>query len=369
MDRVLNDPTVTAVVIILVIIVVAIVIGVLLRSRAGGRSASSTAQVSQPRPVDVDLARTVHQQATAIRRWLMNERFTEVLIPHLSSAKSVPFIPVFRFESSTDRRTSGSLAVGGAYYLAQLAPEVGRVYSMSSSFRAQEPQGPVSYNTLFEFRYLEMRREGAFEDALAAAESLLTSVITDLVAAPHILPDERITALQQVHPPFPRLTYAQAVERVHGRPGEELTLKQHLELVAAFGSQPVFVTRIPVDVQPRFVDFRLDPGRTTYSFDLIVPFAGEIMTGGELEIDEQVLTKQLTESRFIQELIRQGGSTALLRPYISSIARLGSPHIQVVVGFERVTQFMRGLNRIDQATVFANSAVVPPIDLGAMVPK
>jgi aspartyl/asparaginyl-tRNA synthetase len=87
------------------------------------------------------------------------------------------------------------------------------------------------------------------------------------------------------------------------------------------------------------------------SFVLLAPFAGNVLSGGELETNYEAMNHQTSRSGFLRELVRIGSDRDQLESYMQAVARLTTPHYKVAGGFERMTQFLLGTERIENATL------------------
>ncbi len=145
------------------------------------------------------------------------------------------------------------------------------------------------------------------------------------------------------------MPFDEAIKKIGLKPHREFDLNSSLQLVKTFGSTPVFLTHHPIDYDPCFTDLRQDSTGRVLSRDLLFPFSGEVLTGGELETNEGALSKQVKESRFLRELIRLGGSEEQLTAYVKIVSSLDGPHFKMGFGSERLTQFLVGTNDISKA--------------------
>jgi aspartyl/asparaginyl-tRNA synthetase len=299
-------------------------------------------------PVNADVARIISRQATATRSWLGQQGFVEIFPPHLTRVKQRPFMPTFRV-GAPDLDFDGSLRVSANYFLAQTLSELRRAYAVTTTFRPAQDTRP---SALTEFQLGELWREGDFETLLDFAESFLRSLIESLLDTSSPLSVARARELEKIRFPLPRVTYQEVVKRVGGEPGESLSGQQQSALLRTFDSSPVFITHFPADSDPCFTDMREDPDKGVRAFELRAPWAGELMSGGELETDMQALSRQVKRSRFLKELVRVGGTEEQLSAYLHAIARLAPPQSRMAFGFERLTQFLTGAETIEKASLF-----------------
>jgi aspartyl/asparaginyl-tRNA synthetase len=314
--------------------------------------------------VDVNLAKVISRQMGSIRSWLAAEDFTEIFVPHLTRVKRRPFIPTFGV-SSAELNFDGALRASSSYFMAEALSDLKKVYTIATRFRA-EPTDGTSH--LPEFQLGEIWSAGSFEDFFKTAEGLLSSVIGSLLDKSSSLPVARARELEKIRFPLARVPFNEATKRVGLEPHQDFDFQSALQLVKAHGA-PVFVTHPPIEYDPCHTDLRHTSNGTSLGADLLFPYTGEVMTGGELETDEQTLSRQIKRSRFLRELIRIGGTESQLDPYIQALSRLDGPHIKLGFSFERLTQFLIGAEEISNAALFpvstrrqANGLIIVVID-------
>jgi len=154
--------------------------------------------------------------------------------------------------------------------------------------------------------------------------------------------------IPKLKPPFPRITYTEAVEKIKQRMprfewGRDLGYEEEKVLTDEFDS-PFFVTRYPKGVKAFYhMPDPKDP-RVTLSVDLLAPEGyGEITGGGQrTHITEQLLARIKEEN---------------LNPddykWYTELRRFGTvPHSGFGMGIERVVAWVCGLEHIRDAIPF-----------------
>ena len=204
-------------------------------------------------PGALDLARTISRQVSAVRRVFEDEGFLEVFVPHLTRNRAIPFRSTFQV-SAPELNFVGALRVGAAYFLAEMISQLKRAYTISTSFRADVTPG----SKLAEFQMVEAWSDGNFNDARQLAESLLRRQIRAVVAEPALARSGRARQLESIKFPLRSVTYAEAMERTGLKAGQRTTSTVAKQIVEAFGSEPMFVTHLPEDVDTGFIDIRQD---------------------------------------------------------------------------------------------------------------
>jgi aspartyl/asparaginyl-tRNA synthetase len=298
-----------------------------------------------PIVVDPGLATIINYQASAVRQLFREQDFLEIFPPHLTTVQQVPFRSLFQV-TSPESNFVGSLRVGAAYFLAHTISRLHRAYTLNTSFRADAAPG----TGLVEFHMLEAWSEGNFVDAQQLAEDLLSAQIRAVLAKSAALPSERARQLRAIKFPLRSVPYEEAMREAGLEIGLRTTPDVAKKIVEALGSEPIFVTDFPEDVDHSFTDVRLDRGHHL-SFVLLAPFAGNVLSGGELETNYEAMNHQTSRSGFLRELVRIGSDRDQLESYMQAVARLTTPHYKVAGGFERMTQFLLGTERIENATL------------------
>jgi asparaginyl-tRNA synthetase len=245
----------------------------------------------------------------------------------------------------------------------QLEAEIGalalsKVYTFGPTFRAENSN---TSRHLAEFWMVEP--EVAFCDLAGLAdlaEDFLKSVFRSVLES---CPDDmdffntRIdkTVLETlnhvIETPFERITYTEAVEILEksGRSfeypvawGSDLQSEHERFLSEEHIGRPVVVTDYPKKIKA-FYMYLNDDERTVAALDVLVPKVGEIIGGSQREHRHDVLLRRIDE----QGLERD--------PYwwYLDLRRHGTvPHAGFGLGFERVVQFMTGMENIRDVSPF-----------------
>ena len=223
-----------------------------------------------------------------------------------------------------------------------------RVFEIGPIFRAEEHNTPRHLNEATSVDF-----EGAFFDA-DAAMSLVETVV---IAAYEAVADECQTALATLgiegfeppSGPFPRLTYADAIDRINatGALADELTWGDDLPTEAertlgeAMGEH-YFITAWPSAIKPFYImDTEADAAVST-GFDLMHPQM-ELVSGGQREHRYDALV-----AGFEQQGLDPGQFE-----YYTEMFRYGMPpHAGWAIGGERLLMTMLGLDNIREAVLF-----------------
>jgi len=157
-----------------------------------------------------------------------------------------------------------------------------------------------------------------------------------------------IEPLKAIRPPFKRMTYAQAIDKLRAQNYEiswgcDLGAPEERALTAE-ETVPVFVTNYPKECKAFYMKEDEEDNRTYACADLLAPAGfGEIIGGSERETDLGKLVARMQE---------QGIAMGPYEWYLD-LRRYGSvPHSGFGLGVERVVKFVCGLEHIRDAVPF-----------------
>jgi asparaginyl-tRNA synthetase len=243
----------------------------------------------------------------------------------------------------------GYLAQTAQLYLEAMLSPHERVYSLTTSFRAEKSRTP---RHLTEYQHLEVELAWCDLDGLMDfIERMMTSVCHAIAER---RPDE-LRALGRppaellaIRPPFPRLSYTDAIARLAAQGfsvawGADLGTAEERALTIE-AKQPLFVTRYPREVKAFYMARTPDDLRTVEATDLLGPEGyGEIVGAScrETNIDRLV------------ERIREIGAKPEEYEWYLDLRRHGNvPHAGFGIGVERLLRWMLRLEHIREATPF-----------------
>jgi asparaginyl-tRNA synthetase len=155
--------------------------------------------------------------------------------------------------------------------------------------------------------------------------------------------------LENVKPPFPRITYDEAVELLHreGFPefewGEDFGAPHETKIAESF-DKPVFITHYPTKVKAFYM--KPDPNRpeVVLCADLIAPEGyGEIIGGSQRIDDPQLLEQRYQEHNLPKEAYA----------WYLDLRKYGSvPHSGFGLGLERTVAWICGLDHVRETIPF-----------------
>lgn len=282
----------------------------------------------------------------AIQDWLDGQGFTLVDPPILTPSACEGTTTLF---STRYFDEEAFLTQSGQLYMEAAAMALGRVYSFGPTFRAEKSK---TRRHLIEFWMIEP--EMAFtehEESLRIQEELVSHVVQHVLRAcrDELKTIGRDTApLERVKPPFPRITYDEAVELLNreGMPfewGEDFGAPHETKIAESF-DKPVFVTHYPTKVKAFYM--KPDPARpeVVLCADLIAPEGyGEIIGGSQRIDDPELLRQRFVEHRLPREAYE----------WYLDLRRYGTvPHSGFGLGLERTVAWICGLDHVRETIPF-----------------
>ena len=250
------------------------------------------------------------------------------------------------------------LTVSGQLQAEIFALSHGLVYTFGPTFRAENSN---TSRHLAEFWMLEPEMafcdlRGNMEVAEAMIKSLVATALTectaDLELFEQFIAKGLIEKLTQVRDrPFVHLTYTEAVAELErsGRAfefpvqwGIDLQAEHERYLCEEVAKAPVIVTNYPEKIKPFYM--RLDDdGRTVAAMDILVAGIGELVGGSQREERLDVLAARMAAAGLDLEQYS----------WYLDLRRFGSvPHAGFGLGFERLVQFVTGMQNIREVIPF-----------------
>ncbi len=241
------------------------------------------------------------------------------------------------------------LTQSGQLYNEATAAALGRVYCFGPTFRAEKSK---TRRHLTEFWMLEP--EAAYldlEGCIVLAEGLVARVVRRVRErrGPELAALGRDTAvLERVEPPFPRITYDDAVSHLRSQGfsitwGDDFGGDEETAISKLF-DRPVFVHRYPVQCKAFYM--QPDPARpeVVLGADLLAYEGyGEIVGGGERIHDRALLERRLREQNLPAEEYA----------WYVDLRRYGSvPHSGFGIGIERTVAWICGLEHVRETIPF-----------------
>ncbi len=243
------------------------------------------------------------------------------------------------------------LTQSGQLYMEAAAMALGKVYCFGPTFRAEksktrrhltefwmvEPE--VAYMDLDgDMQLMEEFVSFVVQAALARHERELVSVL-----------ERDVEKLRKVQPPFPRITYTEAVEVIQkaGHPmkwGDDIGGDEETVVASAY-DRPVMVHRYPAEMKAFY--FKKDPAepRVALGCDVLAPEGyGEIIGGGQREDDLATLEAAIATHGLPKDAFE----------WYLDVRRYGTvPHAGFGMGVERCVAWICGLHHVRETIPFA----------------
>ena len=282
----------------------------------------------------------------AIRNWLDGHGFLNVDTPILTPAACEGTSTLFETDYFGE---PAYLTQSGQLYNEATIGAFGKVYCFGPTFRAEKSK---TRRHLMEFWMVEPEMAFAdLEECMRVQEEFVSYIVQTALRerAPELDILERDTApLQRVQPPFPRISYDQAVEMLN-RGGVAITWGEdfgspHETYIAEQFDRPVFVHHYPSQCKAFYME--PEPGRPEVcrSVDLLAPEGyGEIIGGGE----------RMSRLDLLEEAIQRHNLPRQAYEWYLDLRRFGSvPHSGFGLGVERTVAWICGISHIRETIPF-----------------
>ncbi len=254
------------------------------------------------------------------------------------------------------------LAQTGQLYVESGMMSFGKVYCFGPTFRAEQSK---TRRHLTEFWMIEP--ELAFadqDDNMVLQENFVSAIVQRVLArrsADLATLGRDVTALANVKPPFPRISYDEAVERINTAAAAGTTVPPddkplpaivwgedfgapHETFLAAQFDRPVFVVNYPTAVKAFYMQPVEGRPEVVHCADLLAPEGyGEIIGGSQRIHDMQLLEARIREHGLDPEHYR----------WYLDLRRYGTvPHSGFGMGIERCTAWIAGTRHIRDTIAF-----------------
>ncbi|MEA2574981.1 MAG: asparaginyl-tRNA synthetase [Chloroflexia bacterium] len=239
-------------------------------------------------------------------------------------------------------------------HLEPLMRELGRVYSISRSFRAERR---IDDRHLAEFTLVEGEAAGwNLERTMGLMERLVVGMLryAATTASQHLTAlGVTPTAQARVSSPFARMTYDEAIISLQkmghfAEWGEDLANRHEIALTDMVGG-PLFVTHYPVGTRFFTMKVRRNDPRVVECCDLLMPGVGEVMGASETEHDHDLLQARFEASASVRQWLDLGGSTSDYAWYLDMHRSESLQQAGFGLGFERLVRYGCGLKSVAEA--------------------
>lgn len=241
------------------------------------------------------------------------------------------------------------LAQSGQLYGEAAAAAFGKVYCFGPTFRAEKSK---TRRHLMEFWMVEP--EVAFAelaDVMELAEAFLVMIVQRVLAKRQeelkVL-ERDVSKLEAITPPFPRVTYREAVDRLQKggsaiQSGDDFGAEDETLLSNEY-HKPLIVHRYPAAIKAFYMQSDPQQPDLAMCMDVLAPEGyGEIIGGGQRIHDYQTLLSRLQEHDLSEDAFR----------WYLDLRRYGSvPHAGFGMGIERAVAWICGLDHVRETIPF-----------------
>jgi len=293
------------------------------------------------------IMRVRHEVIRAIRDYLDSNGFTLVDTPIFTPAACEGTTTLFEVNYFDDEKVY--LTQSGQLYNEATAMAFGKTYCFGPAFRAERSK---TRRHLTEFWMVEPEMAYAtLEDVKRVAEEMICFVVARVLEhrRPELAVLEReISKLEAVQPPFPRISYDDAVRLLQEK-GSEIQWGGDFggadeTLISEEFDRPVMVDRYPAAVKAFYM--QPDPERPELALgvDILAPEGyGEIVGGGQRIHDLDLLLRRIEEHPLPAEAFE----------WYLDLRRYGSvPHGGFGMGVERCVSWICGLEHVRETIAF-----------------
>ena len=293
------------------------------------------------------ILRIRHEIIRAIRDYFDSNGFTLVDTPIFTPAACEGTTTLFEVDYFGDEKVY--LTQSGQLYNEATAMAFGKTYCFGPTFRAEKSK---TRRHLTEFWMVEPEMAYAtLEDVKRVAEELICFIVGRVLERRRreLETLERdIARLEAVKPPFPRISYNEAVAILQ-RKGSEIQWGGDFggtdeTLLSEEFDRPVMVDRFPAEIKAFY--FQPDEQRpeVVLGVDVLASEGyGEIVGGGQRIHDYDLLLRRIREHNLPQEAFE----------WYLDLRRYGTvPHAGFGMGVERTVAWICGLDHIRETIAF-----------------
>ena len=295
----------------------------------------------------VAIARVRHEVSQAIRDFFYERDFTLVDTPILTG--SIGEAAGHLFATQYFDLGTAYLAQTGQLYVEAAAAALGKVYCFVPTFRAEKSK---TRRHLTEFWMVEPEVAWNDSDAnMRLQEEFVSYIVARCLQRrkPELVELVRDTKpLERVQPPFPRISYSAAVEKLQSL-GSDMEWGRDLggdeeTLLAQQFDRPVLVHDYPKQVKAFYMKENPADPRTVLNNDMLAPEGyGEIIGGSQREDDYDKLLSRIRAEGLPEDAY---GWYLDLRKYGTFV------HAGFGLGVERTVSWICGIPHVREAIAF-----------------
>jgi len=287
-----------------------------------------------------------HEVIASAQQFLNQNGFLRIDSPILTPAACEGTTNLFETEYFEEK---AYLSQSGQLYNEADAMAFGKVYCFGPTFRAEKSK---TRRHLIEFWMLEPEMAWCDQEENQQVQEQLVSFIVQKVIEnrrPELdLLERDVKKLENIKPPFPRLSYDDAIEMLKAE-GHEVQWGDDFgapdeTLISNKFDRPVFVTNYPTSIKAFYMEPL--PGRpeVVKCADLLAPEGyGEIIGGSE----------RIHDPELMQERMRQHSLSDEAYGWYMQLRKYGTvPHSGFGIGIERTVAWITGSEHIREMIAF-----------------
>ena len=292
------------------------------------------------------IQRIRNELVKAIRDFFYERKFIQFDSPILTPSACEGTTTLFDIDYFGDK---AYLSQSGQLYNEVGAAALGKVYCFGPTFRAEKSK---TRRHLMEFWMVEP--EVAFLDLdgnMKLIEDFVSYIIQRVIknkAYELEILERNTERLKKVVPPFPRISYDEALEilKKKGKEipwGEDFGGDEETAISEEF-EKPVFVHRYPKECKAFYMKEDPENPKLSLSVDLLAPEGyGEIVGGGQREDDYNKLKERMKEAGIPKEPYR----------WYLDLRKYGTfPHSGFGLGIERTLAWIAGIHHVRETIPF-----------------
>ena len=233
----------------------------------------------------------------SIREFLNKEGFIDFDSPILTPSACEGTTTLFEIDYFGDKMY---LSQSGQLYVEAGALAFNKVYCFGPTFRAEKSK---TRRHLMEFWMVEPEMAFAtLEDIIYLAQNMISYLISKVLEDnlyELLILERDISKLENIKPPFYRITYKEAVELLNSKGinfefGQDFGAPEETVISESF-DKPVIITNYPKSIKPFYM--KLDNSKEfVLNMDILAPEGyGEIVGGSQREDDYETLLKRMQE--------------------------------------------------------------------------
>jgi len=241
------------------------------------------------------------------------------------------------------------LSQSGQLYAEAGALALGKVYTFGPTFRAEKSK---TRRHLLEFWMIEPEAAWfEYEDNLQLQEQFVSYIVKRVLEENEddlAILERPLEPLMKVEPPFPRITYTEAVDLLNKNGfditwGDDLGAPEETFLSNQY-EKPVFLTHFPAKIKAFYMQPDPENPEVVLAADLLAPEGyGEIIGGSQRIHDYDLLLQKIREFGLNEEYYQ----------WYLDLRRYGSvPHSGFGIGLERTVAWICKLEHIRETIPF-----------------